>query len=185
MAAFNTKRMLARKVERNLKIYAVGFGFCGECDERHEPDPNPFAYTVGLTEASWPELVVIMPLTGADAIVAEMEKIAPEAPNRSMATEALAIRAQRLLSDLANLQLHRGKAFTDGEHIHRHEFGHDHGCCVLRAGMPSVFFPLGAATQRYGKAGYRVMQVLLHDHAGRLQDDPQCAIYATLHPASP
>jgi len=76
--------------DRKLKLVGVGFGgLCGSCDEIHGPDPNPFIYTVGLTDEDQPELLLIVP--GADR-----QDIAQH---------------HDLMSRLATLQRRRGKAF--------------------------------------------------------------------------
>jgi hypothetical protein len=132
------RRAADAQKSRKLAIVPVGFGgLCGSCDEIHPPDPNPFVYTVGLTEEQLPELLLIAP--GTDRATGE--------------------HLWHLLGDLAEFQRQRRRAFADGEHVHGPEIGNPN-CVVLRRIAPAdERFPLGGAIQRYGKRGYRVMQV--------------------------
>ena len=133
------RRKLAGYVppRREVDIIGVGFGgMCGECDVMHPPEPDPFIYTVGLSEDGYPELLLV-------ALGATTEHVE---------------RLHMLLSRLAKLQRSRGRAFEDGEHVHGPQI--DMGTCVeLHEVEPSDDYPLGVATKRYGQDGYRIMCV--------------------------
>jgi hypothetical protein len=180
MSTSNRKWMHARKLARELPIFAVGFGgMCGECDKWHEPDPMPFAYTVGLTKARWPELLVITPTTEIAACRAEIDQLCPDQPfSLERFSQSLAKMADEILRAVAYAQFRRGKPFADGEHVHGHQLGRNHGCVALLAREPSENFMLGGAIQQFGAEGYRIMQVLLHGRDRLLQDDPMSRIYA-------
>jgi hypothetical protein len=130
------RRAAHAQKSRKLAIVPVGFGgLCSSCDEIHAPDPNPFVYTVGLTEEQLPELLLLAP--GADRATGEP--------------------LWHLLSDLAEFQRQRRWAFADGEHVHGLQI-HNRNCVVLHS-IAAGDERLGGAIQRYGKCGYRVMQV--------------------------
>lgn len=145
------RRKLAGMPHREVNVIGVGFGgLCGECDEMHPADPNPFVYTVGLTEHRMPELLLVAP--GADEQGGQM--------------------FGDLLGRLAELQRRRRRAFKDGEHIHAPQIGLKRPCVQLFSVDPPDEFELGSAIQRYGRDGYRVMAVAPYGDAGDLFPNP-------------
>lgn len=143
------RRRLIGMPHREVNVIHVGFGgLCGECDEIHPADPEPFLYTVGLTDHRLPELLLVM--QGADAEVGQL--------------------FGHLLGRLAELQRHRGKAFKDGEHVHAAQIGLPRPCVQLVSTDVPEEFELGGAIQRYGRNGYRVMVVA--PYAGDLFINP-------------
>lgn len=159
-----------------VDIIGVGFGgLCGECDEIHPVEPQPFLYTVGLTEQALPELLLVVPgvpeLMATALAQSDLDHVEDAELFAGMG-RVLAKSKTDLLNSLATLQRRRRRAFDDGEHLHKHEIGGAPCCVKLIAAEPSEEFPLGEAIQRYGSDGFGVLQVLLYDATGGLQNDP-------------
>jgi hypothetical protein len=145
------RRKLAGTEHREVEIVGVGFGgLCGECDHIHPRDPNPFLYTVGLTEWRLPELLLVASGAGV-GIAGDLGDV---------------------VGRLAQLQRRRRTAFKDGEHVHAEQIGLKYPCVQLAEVDPPDEFELGAASQRYGRDGYRVLVVVPYDHTGALFDNP-------------
>lgn len=120
-----------------LDIVCVGCGgLCGECEEIHPLEPYPFAYTVGCTSRSLPELIIV----GSSAPLianakAELGARYHPATAASILGEIIADNLDRKLRALVSYQAGRARPLRHGEHVHALQT-HGLDCCVQLAEMP-------------------------------------------------
>lgn len=101
----------------------------------------PFAYTVGMTEHGYPELII----AGLDAMT-----------------------AHHLLNDMARRIFDRAERFTDGQHIHDLIAGYD---AVLVDGAATEALHPGSTYARYGADRVRLQQIVWPDPHGHFPWD--------------
>lgn len=106
-----------------------------------DPAAVPFAYTVGLTEYDYPELLIA--------------GLPPEL-------------AHPLLNDMAGRVFDRAERFTTGQHISDLLTGYD---AVMIDGTATEDLHPGAAYVRYGTDRVRVQQIVWPDPQGRFPWD--------------
>jgi len=112
----------------------------------------PFAYTVGLTEHGYPELVI----SGLDPAT-----------------------SQALLNDLAKRVYDRAERFTAGQRISDLLVGYD---AVIVEGPATEELHPGAAIARYGKDKVALQQAVWPDPHGRYPWDPGYAYGPEVQP---
>jgi len=103
---------------------------------------TPFAYTVGLTEHTQPELVI----AGLDPLI-----------------------AQALLNDLAQRVVEHGQRLTHGQRLHDLIAGYD--AIIVDGPITGDLYP-GTAIGRYGPGLVRLRQIVWPDPDGRFPWEP-------------